>query len=267
MTVVARIRPRRLTRSVFRSRLIAALGGDVRLLWMPRSSDTTTATTEETPTGQVITWDATVASRLSKLGLGYAQSFTAGSSQYGTAPDTSNLSFGNGTTDSSFSIVAVLNVTDTAVARFIIGKDAAPGAAGEWSFGLTSGDVLRLVVADQSVPALAFLTSNAAVTQGTAVLLGGTYDVTAGSGSTAANGMALYQNGAAIAATATNNSSGVYVAMENLTDVIEIGTVATHAASTFFEGSMALIAICAKALSAADHAAINVLCRRYFGYP
>jgi hypothetical protein len=92
-----------LSRASFRAALMAILG-DTRFLWMPRPTDATTNETDETFPGRTITYDATVVERLSKLGLGYAQSFTAASSQYGTGVDTANMSFGNATVDVAFSI-------------------------------------------------------------------------------------------------------------------------------------------------------------------
>ena len=93
--------------------------------------------------------------------------------------------------------------------------------------------------------------------------LGKTYTAATG-GATAANDITLYQNGAVIASTATN--AGTYVAMENGTEPVEIGSNLTHTAN-YFDGSMALVAVCQKALSAADHLAIHTLCRSYFGVP
>src|SRR5688500_10685499 len=101
-----------MTRAAFIVRLIGILG-DVRLLWLPKAADTTTSITDD-PSFRTVTWDATVASRLSSLGRGTSQSFVAASSQYGTTPDTADLSFGDGAADSAFSIIAFANVTDTA---------------------------------------------------------------------------------------------------------------------------------------------------------
>lgn len=261
MPVMARSRSRRLTAARFRSRLLAILG-DCRLLWMPRWGDTTTNTTGENSTGRVFDYDATVAARLLQLGRGTSQSFASGSTQYGSTPDTADLSFGNGTTDSSFSIVVLVNVTDTSATRALVCKNAASNS--EWEFRVSSGDLLTFLLTDNSVPATPFRRGDAAITQGSWVLLGGTYDVTAGSGATAATGITLYQNGAVHASTATN--AGTYVAMENLGAAVELGAEITH---TFglLDGSMALVAVCQKALSAADHAAIAGLCRQFFGVP
>jgi len=53
------------------------------------------------------------------------------------------------------------------------------------------------------------------------------------------------------------------VAMENLADQVELGTSFSHTLN-HMDGQIALVAACAKNLSAADHAAIYKLCRGYF---
>src|SRR4051812_44174897 len=97
MPVTTSLQQQRLNQRWLRKRLLPILG-DCRLLWMPRAGDAATALTGETSTGRVVTYDATVAARISSLGRGYAQTFD-GAANYGTTPDTADLSFGNGTTD------------------------------------------------------------------------------------------------------------------------------------------------------------------------
>src|SRR5512146_2568364 len=87
-------------RQQFESAMLA-ITGDTRLFWMAQSGDTTTSTGKSLNAG-TITWDATVAARLSALGLGYAQTFD-GSANFGTVPDSDIYSYGTGTTDSAFS--------------------------------------------------------------------------------------------------------------------------------------------------------------------
>lgn len=236
---------------------LLAIMGDTRLLWTPKAADTTGAT-DESLNARAITWDATVASRLSALGLGYAQSFN-GSSQYGTIADQANLSFGNGTTDQAFSVVVLANVTDTALTRVLVSKWA-PSAVREWNFRILTTDTLSLTLEDQSAAVAPVRTSNSAITQGTPTLYGATYDGTGGA--TAANGIILYQNGLSIASTATNNAS--YVAMEDTTAAVEIGTQDTHTAN-FLDGSLALVGVCAGVLSAAQMWAIKKLVNAFFG--
>lgn len=247
-----------MSRAAFQAALVAILG-DTRFLWMPKATDTTTSTSDDAG-ARTITWDATVAGRLSALGSGTAQSFASGSSQWGSTPDTNDLSFGNGATDSAFSIVVLANITDTAAIRTLCSKWNT--ALREYEFIVNGADRLNLVLADQSAAALPQRLSDGAIGQGAWCLFGATYG--GGGGATAADGIALYQNGSVIASTATN--AGAYVAMENLTASFEIGSFTAHTGQ-FFDGSLALVAVCQKALSAPEHAAIANLCPQYFGVP
>ncbi len=249
------------SKTQLRDRFVAnllAITGDTRLLWTPKPTDTTTST-DESLNGRTLTADATMASQLTALGNGYARTFN-GSTNYLTTPDQANLSFGDGTTDSSFSVVALANVTNTANSRACLTKYT--GTDREWFFQITAADLLQLGIIDESVPVGANRDSNGAITMGSWRLFGATYDVTVGSGATAANGIALYQDGLAIASTATNN--GTYVAMEGKAAAVEVGSVSTHTDS-FFEGGMALIVLCLGALTASQHWALKKAVNAHFG--
>ena len=160
------------------------------------------------------------------------------------------------------SLVALINVTATAAQRDIVVKFDAAGTLREWAFDVDSADKLVLNIFDESVDIIASRTSDSAITMGSWRVFGASYDGTGGA--TAANGITLHQDGVVIASTATNNAS--YVAMENLALVVEIGSQNVGAAN-FFDGSMALVAVCAGALTTAKHLAITHLCRRFFGVP
>lgn len=254
----------KLRKTVNRGQFLQRLNGMLvtpRLVWTPKSSDTTTATTDEAVTGRTLTFDATVASRLLLQGRGTKQTFTAASSQYGTTPDTVDMSFGNATVDSAFSIIALINVASSGTDREIVSKWNT--SAWEWTLRINATtNLLNMILDDVSVPVNASRASNAAIGLGAWHLVGMTYDGTGGA--TAANGITLYQDGAVIASTATN--SGTYVAMENTVTAIEIGSSTVHT-SGFMDGTMALVAVTAVALTAAQHASITSLCRRYFTVP
>ncbi len=248
-----------MTERQFITLLLDLLGGDCRLLWLPLASDTTTNTTRENATGRVMTYDATVAARLASLGRAIAQTFN-GSANYGTTPDTTNLTFGTGAADLPCSIVVLANVTDTAAVRVLVSKFTTSNR--EYQLFVDATDKLSLLLQDESAAVAASRLSDAAITQASWRLFGASYDGTGGT--TAANGITLYQDGAVIPSTPSNNAS--YVAMENLAAAFEIGSNTAHAAN-FFSGSLALATVCAKALVPAEHAAINALCKRYFNAP
>ena len=251
-----------LNREKFRRSLLVVLG-DCRLLWLARQGDTTTSVSVETSSGRVITWDGDVSSRLTAFGGfgGAAQSFAVASSQYGDTPDTANLSFGNGTVDTPFSIIALANVTDTAGLRTFVSKW--DNTAREWIFRVGATDLLQAVLTTSALNQDTLRTSDAAITQGSWRLFGMTYTAATG-GATAGDDITLYQDGAVIASTATNNA--LYAAMSDKDSPAEIGSLIAHTLH-FFDGSMALVAVTAKALTAADHAAVAALCRRMFGVP
>lgn len=244
-----------------RADFVAQLGlilGDARLIWLPTGSETTTST-DQSLNGRTVTYDATIAARLSQQGKGYKVSFN-GTSQYGQTPDVTNLSFGNGSADSAFSIVALANVTNTAASRALVCKYA--GSAREWLFQINTSDALLMALYDESVDIQVTRTSDSAITQGSLRLFGGTYSAATG-GATAANDITLYQDGLAIASTASNNAS--YVAMEDTAAVVAIGALSTLLAN-FHSGDMAMVAVCQKALSASDHWNIRKLCEGYFAF-
>ena len=237
---------------------VMGLGRDVRLLWLPKPGDAAATKTIETVTGQVVTWDATVAGRLSALGNGVAQSFVSASTQYGSAPDTTSLTFGTGVADTPFSVVALANITNTAAYRTCVGKWVS--GQEEWLLAVDPTDLLALLLGDISAAISIQRGSDAAITMGSWRLFGASYDGTGGA--TAANGITLYQDGAVIASTATNNAG--YVAMENGTSDIEFGAFFAHTQG-LLDGSLALLLVVARALTTVEHRALAIMCNRYFG--
>ena len=73
--------------------------------------------------------------------------------------------------------------------------------------------------------------------------------------------MLLYQDGAVIASTVTN--VGTYVAMENTSAVVAIGALSEGIQG--MDGTMAMVALVAGVLSAAQMVAIKTLVNQYFG--
>lgn len=244
-------------RSQFIANLLA-ITGDTRLLWLPAGSDGLTSI-DQSLTGRTLTHNVTVQDRLERLGLGYQVSFD-GVSEFVTTPDAANLSF-DGTTDQAFSIIVLANVINSAAERVLVSKS--PSAANsEYYMAIDANDKLVLLVRDPSQSAQCFRTSTPAINQGQFALFGASYD---GSGDNAGNGMTLYQNGALMTSTATNNQGGTYVDMENGTSPVEVGSRTAGAASRL-AGAVALVVICQKNLSASEHWALFQLCQGYFDF-
>lgn len=260
-SLVAGRRDRYLSRARFLSRF-AAIATDARFVWLPLPTDTTTSV-DASSNAATITHSQTVADRWQQMGTrGLAVNFSAGPNKWADVPDLAAYTFGNGAADSAFTLIALAQVTDTAAARVLIAKlnDNGGGTGGEWYWQIDSSDRLQMALWDRSASVSPNRTSDAAILQGVPKLFATTYDGTGGA--TAANGITLYQDGVVIASTASNNAS--YVAMENTTHTIEIGTFVNHAAS-FMRGNIGLLAICGGALSAQNLLAIKALCNEYFG--
>ena len=252
-----------LSTSQARARFIGqllAITGDTRLLWLPAGSDTTTST-DQSLNGLTFNYNATIAAQLSRLGLGYQVSFD-GTTDYASVADTSLLSFGNGSADSAFSIIALVNVTDTAAAKQILSKNDNANQQ-EWEFSIGSTELLNVKLFDESAGVAAQRSTSTAVTVGGWALLAMTYTAATG-GATAGNDITIYQNGVVKTSTATNNAS--YVAMENLTSPVGLGMYIPSSPALFFAGSMALAVVCQKALTASEHWAIHQLCQGYFNF-
>jgi hypothetical protein len=230
-----------------------------RLLWTPRRGDTQVIRSLDRAR-RSLTWNEVPGTRISKQGQGAVQAFS--SSHFATIPDAGDLSFGDGTVDQPFSVVALANVTDTAAAKRIVAKYDSGTNVREWLFQLTSAEILGLTLRDQSVGVEPGRTSNAAIAAGALTLLGASYSGLGGA--TAANGITLYVNGAVVASTPSNQAT--YVSMEDTATAVSIGASLNNGAATSaFTGSLGFVAVYAVELTAAQHRRIRDIARRYFG--
>jgi hypothetical protein len=243
------------------ARDIAGICGasNVRLLHMPAVGDVLTSV-DLSPSKRVITHSASIANRTTPQGSGLLVSYN-GTSQNSAMPDSDDMSPGNGTGDLPLSIVVLANTTDTAAERVLFAKYYTGGAGGEYYFTITAGDALALILRDHSAAVNPLRTSNGAVTQGVPKLFGATYSAATG-GATAANDIALYQDGAVIASTATNQAT--YVAMENLAMQPEIGARSLNGVS-WFAGSLGMVLVCFAALTANQMLAIKAKVNEFYG--
>lgn len=229
---------------------------NVRILWVPSDSEALVHQDLAVAT-RLWTHATSPRGRIKRVGALWGLDFN-GTSDYLSTPDADDLSFGNGTVDSPFSVFAAFNVTDTAASRQILSKHET--GATEWRWNIASTDQNLLVVTDNSVPAQAFRQTDAAITQGSWVTLAATYSAATG-GATAANDMTMYQNGVSVASTATN--SGTYVAEESLTSAVLLGAIVPSAPSSFFSGSMAAVLLVAGALTADQNLQLHNLSRSF----
>lgn len=247
-----------ITPAQFVTGMSSILGANQRVLYTPNGTDTTTSV-ESSSVGRTITWDGDSAARRSRLGNGFVQSFN-GTSQYGEAPDTDDLSFGNGTVDSAFSILAFVNISAITGEHVILAKWNS--GAEEWRLVVDSSGLIRFYLQDASVGVSPTARTAAnGIVAGTWTLVGATYTAATG-GATAADDMSVYAQG--IDRTASRTSAGTYVAMENTVTVLSLATRNVHS-GVFFPGSMGMVALTQKAMTAAEHLAARSLCSQVFG--
>ncbi|MHA1952325.1 MAG: LamG-like jellyroll fold domain-containing protein [Candidatus Heimdallarchaeaceae archaeon] len=138
-----------------------------------------------------------------------------------------NLSFGDGVTDSPFSVAAWVNMDDATGFHIVSKGDYNIDA--QWRLSADGIDKLAINTFDESVSACYIgRTYSTALTiyEGEWIHVAGTYD-----GSSANSGFKLYLNGSQIDDTDLSSNPGSYVAMELLTDNFHIGEYATNYAN------------------------------------
>lgn len=143
-----------------------------------------------------------------------------GTDDYVSIADHNDFSFGNGSTDSAFSISAWIYMDNSGV-FYILGKHSA--GKEEWGFGIVSGK-LYMVCYDASASARIGRYYNTALSTGQWYYTTATYD-----GGGASSGIKIYANGTQVDDTDYNDGS--YTAMENLTEDVWIGRYTTNYAN------------------------------------
>jgi len=140
----------------------------------------------------------------------------SGNNQYLQVPDSNDFSFGNGTTDSPFSLSAWINPDAVefagVVAKYVSGIY-------EWLLYLTDLNKLRLQLQGNNSTANSInLTTDIAIPRNTWTHVSATYNANGES-----NGINLYINGLLQSLT-TEGGNGTYQAMTNTTAPLQIGT-------------------------------------------
>jgi len=170
-----------------------------------------------------------------------------GTDDYATIADANDLSFGNGSTDSAFSILVWVKMDDAT--SFPICEKVVNTDTREYILHVNGSDKLQFILYDAADEDRIYVTSDSAITanEGAWTLLVATYD---GGGS--ASGITLYVNDSAVAA--TGGSAGTYVSMNNTSGALNIATFT--AAAAFADGKFDEFAIIPSELSAAQVTAI-----------
>jgi len=165
-----------------------------------------------------------------------------GIDDYVDCGDNDNLSFGNGSTDSPFSISAWIKMTDTSGFR-ILNKYA--GTINEYQFGTGGAEKLQFILFDNTSTFL-----NRGRLYDTVLSTGQWYNVVATyngvGGTNAQNGIKLYIDGVRV--DDTTISGGSYNAMGNKTTPVYIGRLDT----SYADGNIDEVSIFNTELSASD---------------
>lgn len=143
----------------------------------------------------------------------------------------------NDASNEGFSMGAWIKVSNSALSKVIMSKWDTNETVQEWTFLISSSEVLRLVLRDDSASVETRRDSDSAIPLDTWIQVVAVYD--GDGGTAAADGITLYINGVVEASTATNNGS--YTAMENGDSKVTIGAQlnTTPTLDSEFVGSIA----------------------------
>ena len=162
--------------------------------------------------------------------------------------DADNLSFGNGTSDSPFSISAWVNMTD-ATRFYVVSKGLVFSTNYEYLLNINASDKLGLFLYDSSNNSRIGRLYNTPLTsyENQWIHICSTY-----SGNGLSSGIKVYVNGVRV--DDTDSNSGTYVAMENGNRPLNIGRTE---ASVYSYGKIDEVAVFNAELSASDVSAIS----------
>ena len=218
--------------------------GDVRLL-LPQVEITGTSITDYTRRTNTCTASTSVATWYGFQGRATYYDYN-GTSYYLYRADDADFTFGDGSTDEAFSIVACVN-PDGVTSRTIMAKwDATTAAeAREWKFGFDASGYPTMTLYDESANAYIGRQDQTAFATGTWKVLVATYD---GGGS--ASGVKIYIDGVQL--DDADVTDGTYVAMEDTATQLTVGSFegTAGAQSEFYDGKMTWVGIAAKELDA-----------------
>jgi hypothetical protein len=181
-----------------------------------------------------------------------------GSNDHVVIPDNNSLSFGDGSSDSPFSISAWIFMNDASI-FIILSKGIYNTTTAEFTFMVNGSDRLSLELYDESLAStyqLAASSDQLTTYEGKWIHVVATY--TGVGGTSAKDGIKLFLNGSEISVTTASNGS--YVAMENLTADVHIGRSSTSYANGIInEISLFNVALDADAVTALYNSGVPLL--------
>ena len=232
---------------------------------MPTTIPTTTSSTRpgspstgdayfETDTKSYIIYDGANWRGYVSDGIPFSKGSTSadfdGVDDYISIADADSLSFGDGSSDSPFSVSAWVKSDTTGGTRILCKGEGVPQ---EYAFTVSGGGVPGLSLYDADFDNRIQINSSTNLTSGVWQHWVVTYD---GTGSFT-NGK-IYLNGSAVSTTTA--SAGTYVAMQNTSTPLDIGrfnvTISGSTSESFTNGHLDDVAVIAKELSASEVSAI-----------
>lgn len=194
---------------------VASAANKISGLWLFDEDGSTTTITDRGTLSHNLTLSS-AANLLTPKNRGLAPSllFSTSPSNYWLTPDSDDFSFGNGVSDTPFTFMVIIQPTSLgATINTLFGKYNSSTASGEYLFSINSGK-LTVLLSDQSTSGTIGRLYNTSLSAdvGSVHVYAATY-----SGTSLATGIKLYRDGVRV--DDTDNSGGVYVAMENTTDV------------------------------------------------
>ncbi len=185
------------------------------------------------------------------------KAFDLNNTDYVTVGDHANLSFGDGATDSPFTFIAWIYEPTGSSNGLIMSKNLVAGGNQEWTFAVIGG-VLQLDIHDDSASKKVRSRSDDALSVGwhlVGVSYNGSVTASAAAGNDASLvGMKFYIDRVPVTASVVANEAG-YVAMENLTSDVELGS--ENGGNNIYTDKMHNIAIFNRILSDVEIAGLS----------
>ncbi len=157
-----------------------------------------------------------------------------GVDEYVDCGDSTDFTFGNGTTDSPFSVSAWVYFDSVSGTIGVISKYGSSSAVQEWMMYFSSSNI-RFLIKDASSGKSCYASGGTTLLTGQWYNFIGTYNGVGGG--TAGNGIKIYLNGVEETLTVTNRAA--YVSMENTAQPFEIGRYST----SYIQGNIDEVAI------------------------
>lgn len=205
----------------------------------------------ETDTKNFIIYDGTNWRGYVSDGIPFGRGSTSaefdGVDDYISVADADSLSFGDGSSDSPFSITAWIKPDSSTGGFRIVSKSDASNA--EYVFATDGSGNLRVWICDSTFSNYIGQRSTGGLTADTWQHVAMTY-----SGSRTSSGIKLYINNSAV--DLTENLSGSYTAMENLSIDVDIGRLVLSGGTSYTDGHMDDVAIIGKELSTTELSSI-----------